>query len=1043
MPIDNSIQSIIDDKAQWTVLGEGSYNKAYLSTHPFTIGEYTGHWVLKKPTSGSSKSDINRAVRKWNILNPSLPSFKHNNAWLVPYLGQNPASDEQIAEKLIEIYQNTGEIIADACGKGNVLVYQGKVICIDMDFSFCRGSLISDKYLNDKDNIGLLMKYLGEYSTNHGKPNSVSVIKTLLYLESHLPNYDKKKLITRCVVDILSILRRNSRCITAEIMDILLDIEGLADLTHELIHIHFTPQLIRTIQSRKKHSPMTTEIILNLAREQLWDRAPWASEHYKNEWLESIRHVIQVNPSCINNRGQEGYTLLHLACMFSDLCLARDLIQAGADLNIKTPMTIDEYERIEYPNMTAVEIAFKLNSYIAILLADNNALIPEALRVQLPEYLMETESCSNPLTRYCNELQCLSKTPDTLHKAKQTALISHIKNYPRVLTWNLDEEGNTFLFNAFSHAHVCLIHPFITLPEWNELSQKTHQKTGWSLLHKVALTGHEALLNHLNAVNVNTVTKRSQSSALQFAALKKRHALCKILLERGANPCIKNNEGETAEMLWKGVANNNPLTQFRQEMDRFANHSNDLSEARKQELLVLMKQYPHLLIWCISKNNLFLDRVFKNNHVLLINEIIQLPEWTELSKTTMREANQCWSLFDRIAQEGHAEHYDRLKHLLTKQCHKDFALFLAAKYGHEGFCRRMLEDGVDPNPTNHQCNPLIFAAEKGHANICMLLLQFGANPCLKNKQNQTAETLWTGNRNDNPFMRLSGALYQLATKTGNLSETKKQELLMLIKQHTHLLTWSIAEGSTFLQLIFETNHAALINEMTPLQEWSKLSQKLNTKTHWSLFDTIAKAGHAEHYDRLKHLLTKQSHKDFALSVAAQRGHEAFCKRLLTDENSCFTNETLKKTQALWRTNSPLKNNIFNLFCRVHDLEEKKKQLIERIESEIGSAGCFFYNHSLEERTLLDNLKNTILASTFNSTDSPDRTAEDVLNDVIDTWGSHSKSNPSTQTLFFSRDPKKWVGTVIPAMKTMLVSTFEGPSTALNHASGMSSNISLR
>lgn len=1040
MPIDNSIQSIIDDKTQWTVLGEGGYNKAYVSTHPFTMGEYTGHWVLKKPTSSSSKSDINRAVRKWNILNPSLPSFKHNNAWLVPYLGQNPASDKQIAEKLIEIYQNTGEIIGDACGKGNFLVYQGKVICIDMDFSFCRGSLISDEYFNDKDNIGLLMKYLGEYSTNQGKPNSVSVIKTLLYLENHLPNYDKKKLITRCVVDILSILRRKSRCITAEIMDILLDIEGLADLTHELIHVHFTPQLIRTIQSRKKHSPMTTEIILHLAREQLWDRAPWASEHYKNEWLESIRHVIHVNPSCINNRGQEGYTLLHLACMYSQLELACDLMKAGADLNITTPVAIDE--RIEYPNMTAIEIAAKSNADIAILLADKGAHIPAAWRALLPKDEIETKPDINPLRQLYTELECWSKTPMETSKKRQTALMSLIKDTPSVLTWSLDETGATFLFNAFSHPDAAhLIQQFIKLPQWDELSKTTQQKTGWTLLHQVAFYNQETLAVHLKSVHVNAVTKGTQASALHFAALNKRHALCNILLEYGANPRIKNGVGETAEMLWSGAAMKNPLTQFREEIECLARHSNPLSKARKHELLVLIKQHPHLLIWCISKNSGFLELIFEKNHVPLIDETIRLSEWDQLSKTINPGTKR--SLFQTIAKAGQEEYYDRLKHLPTTRLDWIVALSLAAEHGHEGFCKRLLVEGIDLKACNRDCNPLIGAAKNGHANICTLLLQFGANPCLKNNLCETPEMLWAGTHSNNPFKQLSQALCHLANQTGDLPETEKQTLLALVKQHTHLLTWSIGQKSTFLELIFETDHAALINEMRPLPQWIELSKTQNPKTHWSLFDTIAKAGQEKHYDRLKHVLRNQSDRDFALSVAAQRGHEAFCKRLLTDENSCFTNETLKKTQALWRANSPLKNNIFNLFCRAHDLEEKKKQLIERIESEIGSAGCFFYNHSSEERTLLDNLKNTILASTFNSTDSSDRTAEDVLNDVIDTWGSHSNSNPSTRTLFFSRDPKKWVGTVVPAMKTMLVSKCEGPSTALNHASGMSSNISLR
>ncbi|MDF1683124.1 MAG: ankyrin repeat domain-containing protein [Legionellaceae bacterium] len=177
------------DTITWEDLGSGNYNQTFISTEFMSSENFTGPWVLKEPrvSSDSEENALNttdRAIRKWNLHNPEYPAHKTSEGWwVIPYFGAIPASDQQISDKLIEIYQNTGNIITDACGQNNFLIHQGTVICIDVDFSLRRGSFASDPWL-EGELLANITTYLGGW--RHVKPKTTAMIRTLLYLDQHL-----------------------------------------------------------------------------------------------------------------------------------------------------------------------------------------------------------------------------------------------------------------------------------------------------------------------------------------------------------------------------------------------------------------------------------------------------------------------------------------------------------------------------------------------------------------------------------------------------------------------------------------------------------------------------------------------------------------------------------------------------------------------------------------------------------------------------------------------------------------------------------------
>ncbi|HHF0525825.1 TPA: hypothetical protein ACTUT5_002888 [Legionella anisa] len=119
---------------EWTKLGGGAYNDVYRSgdgKHVFKIQHAELDDLARYP-------DVpERSVRLWNEINPDLPAFlavtQYGKGWICPFVYGVEPSDEEMSRAVIDIFNKTGRILADAPGQDNFKkTPDGRVVCIDI-----------------------------------------------------------------------------------------------------------------------------------------------------------------------------------------------------------------------------------------------------------------------------------------------------------------------------------------------------------------------------------------------------------------------------------------------------------------------------------------------------------------------------------------------------------------------------------------------------------------------------------------------------------------------------------------------------------------------------------------------------------------------------------------------------------------------------------------------------------------------------------------------------------------------------------------------
>jgi|GEM_PF-2719488 len=383
-----ALQSILSSES-WIPLGKGTYNEALISSQSLNINGYCGRWVLKIPEHKSLYNSVERAVRKWKIHNPGLPVYSLKESWLVPYLGNIEATDKQIAEKLLDIYQRSGEVIADACGTNNFLMFQNQVVCIDMDLSLRRRSFASEDYLKKVVSTNIFETYLNtyEFSSPRLKPKAVTYIRTLLYLEDQIPNYALHQHVTSKIMAWLNMFRLEREPLSDDVMDMLFDIEKL-DSNHKIPDVCFNLSFFRVALQAKQEGPLTLEQLLKYAYQSLWSVATWTHDLDKARMFHIIKALVEENPSALNTVGDNGYTLLHLAVVYSHRDLVVNMIRLDETLETKTS------SQCVYPSMTALDIAFHTNIYLAYELIYRGAKVSPHWITMLQESQQPNTNCN-------------------------------------------------------------------------------------------------------------------------------------------------------------------------------------------------------------------------------------------------------------------------------------------------------------------------------------------------------------------------------------------------------------------------------------------------------------------------------------------------------------------------------------------------------------------------------------------------------------------------------------------------------------------------
>ena len=169
--------------AQWTKIGDGSYNVVYQSED--------GSQVLRIQKDANLPYDTpERSMRLWNEFNPQCgPTEIYEDAelgrgWVRPYIVGEQATQDEICDKLIDIYNTTGRIVVDALSEKNMMkTTTGQIVCVDigmalqLDLSFSktrRNSKISHRAWSELQDT-----YMDKWHAEKEPPPVHQMIKAL------------------------------------------------------------------------------------------------------------------------------------------------------------------------------------------------------------------------------------------------------------------------------------------------------------------------------------------------------------------------------------------------------------------------------------------------------------------------------------------------------------------------------------------------------------------------------------------------------------------------------------------------------------------------------------------------------------------------------------------------------------------------------------------------------------------------------------------------------------------------------------------------
>lgn len=362
---------ILINSTQWLYLGEGSWNRVYVSDQSINIEGYNGRWVLKipfKPTEPISK--IERAIRKWKLLNPQYPAYAAGDGWICPYLGNTPAPDLNIASKLLDIYRRTRNIVIDACASNNFLVNGDEVVCVDVDLSLKHGSVASELYYSRNQRAHTNDDWYHEY-TNRGMVRTVATIQALSYLEGQLsPEQIKDEYLTPAIIAKIYILRNERIPLTPSLMVLLLQITTL-DPTGDIKAIYIDHFFIQkaTELFLKPHA-VTKRHLLELIRPRAYLRSGE---------LDKFQTEVLHDASLVNRPMEDGLTPLQAAAFFGHLKIVTYLITQHAALDAVGTVGIEQHSTYPIRGLSAIEIAaMRAQDRVVITLLDARATAPPA-----------------------------------------------------------------------------------------------------------------------------------------------------------------------------------------------------------------------------------------------------------------------------------------------------------------------------------------------------------------------------------------------------------------------------------------------------------------------------------------------------------------------------------------------------------------------------------------------------------------------------------------------------------------------------------------
>lgn len=576
------------NSSSWDFIGEGTYSRVSRSRKQLTINGQTCHWVIKESIRRDRLAAPERVVRKWNEINPEHPAFVTMYGWIAPYMGSTGATDEQIAVKVIEIYQRTGNIIADACAPKNFLYSNEAVYCVDFDFAFKRLSIETEDFSFFKQTI-----YQGYFDNweSTGCPVSVAVIQSLGYLDT-LPSSSSeiitteiigKRFLTVRVLEIIANYRMCKRGLVELIrhLPILARIEQL-DPDKRIPNRFLVPSFIADIADGIDESTtfelleewLATHMIL-APRLNNPKELPSVLELYgctseerpihliEKQDVDGIRLLFKYDRDAIHQR-YKGLTWLHHAATKGKSISLRVLIDLGSDIYARTePASLAE----DNEQHSALELAIKSEhgQTAKILLEEgyqSEERISELLKIIKKEQLIKLFTMAaqeNMLELLKRLFQIKPKLIHYMDFSCRTALIhaamrGHLCIVDYLIKQNANvnwktrflpsEKGSEFLneftladwalyyghknvFDYFSPEHSIIIENHFLRPEnlFDALRNDDLAKIKWLLPHGSPL---------LKQIFDETGT------ALHLAIIRKQYAIADYLIQAGSDLTISS-----------------------------------------------------------------------------------------------------------------------------------------------------------------------------------------------------------------------------------------------------------------------------------------------------------------------------------------------------------------------------------------------------------------------------------------------------------------------------------------------------------------------
>lgn len=197
-------------KCEWDKLGEGAYNLVYQSRDK--------KHVFKIQQRGLAAIDIppdlpERSVRLWNEVNPDLLAVLAETdlgkGWICPFVNGVQPTDKEISGAVIDIFNRTGRVLADAPGRKNFIkTHTGRVVCIDIGLALQMEQreevLFAGQHKRRKSIVSLdAWRVIGTNfndffnAASHANPTTVLTVKALLFIKFNRPDVFDVSFLTR------------------------------------------------------------------------------------------------------------------------------------------------------------------------------------------------------------------------------------------------------------------------------------------------------------------------------------------------------------------------------------------------------------------------------------------------------------------------------------------------------------------------------------------------------------------------------------------------------------------------------------------------------------------------------------------------------------------------------------------------------------------------------------------------------------------------------------------------------------------------------